>query len=145
MIDHSKNSEKTEGEQEQKENAICKESLQIVSTNSNSLKKAESDAVGMQEDGNSIEIEKNPVKEDLGTSEVPIKADISLKESDEKIGGRVEILKRFPENVRFRLENYIESMDVEEKYDTICCFSTTKWIHLNFGDEGIKRLFDKVH
>lgn len=30
-------------------------------------------------------------------------------------------------------------------FDTIMCLSTTKWIHLNFGDIGIKRLFYKVH
>ncbi len=43
------------------------------------------------------------------------------------------------------MENYIQNTDLTEKYDTICCFSTTKWIHLNFGDEGINRLFEKVH
>lgn len=39
----------------------------------------------------------------------------------------------------------MESTELTEKYDTIICLSTTKWIHLNFGDEGIKRLFDKVY
>lgn len=43
------------------------------------------------------------------------------------------------------MENYIASTELTEKFDTICCFSTTKWIHLNFGDAGIQRLFDKVY
>ena len=31
------------------------------------------------------------------------------------------------------------------EYDTILLLSTTKWIHLNFGDEGIKRVFKRIH
>ncbi|KAL4507978.1 hypothetical protein ABPG72_021351 [Tetrahymena utriculariae] len=58
---------------------------------------------------------------------------------------QIVIKRRFPQNTKFRLENYVESTELTEKYDTICCFSTTKWIHLNFGDPGIKRLFDKVY
>lgn len=57
---------------------------------------------------------------------------------------KIEIKNRFPNNVQFRTENYVENERTTEKYDTIICFSTTKWIHLNFGDEGIKRLFKKV-
>ncbi|EAR95353.2 bicoid-interacting protein (macronuclear) [Tetrahymena thermophila SB210] len=58
---------------------------------------------------------------------------------------QIVIKRRFPQNTKFRLENYVESTELTEKFDTICCFSTTKWIHLNFGDQGIKRLFDKVY
>jgi hypothetical protein len=44
------------------------------------------------------------------------------------------------------VENFISNVTrVNEKYDTILCLSLTKWIHLNWGDEGIKRLFTKVN
>ena len=33
---------------------------------------------------------------------------------------------------------------VREQFDVILCLSTIKWIHLNFGDAGVKALFLKV-
>jgi len=45
----------------------------------------------------------------------------------------------------FRIENYIQNLDSKYKYDTIICMSTTKWIHLNFGDFGIERFFLKIY
>ena len=56
----------------------------------------------------------------------------------------IEIKKKFPENVEFRNENYVQDLELREKFDTIICFSTVKWIHLNFGDIGVKRLFLKI-
>ncbi|KAL6900971.1 hypothetical protein ACP4OV_005647 [Aristida adscensionis] len=48
--------------------------------------------------------------------------------------------------VSFRRENFVESMTgcSEEKYDTIICLSVTKWIHLNWGDDGLITLFVKI-
>jgi 7SK snRNA methylphosphate capping enzyme len=53
--------------------------------------------------------------------------------------------------VAFRGQNYLESTDPSkdillknEKFDTILCLRVTKFIHLNFGDEGICTLFLKM-
>ena len=46
--------------------------------------------------------------------------------------------------------NYVPPSDsalgnVTPEYDVILGLSLTKWIHLNWGDEGIKRFFRKVY
>lgn len=49
------------------------------------------------------------------------------------------------ERVTFRKENFVESLHgCSEKYDTIICLSVTKWIHLNWGDDGLITLFVKI-
>ena len=45
----------------------------------------------------------------------------------------------------FRTENWIASIEpIFETYNTIIWFKTVKWIHLNFGDIGVKALFHKI-
>lgn len=50
--------------------------------------------------------------------------------------------------MQFRSQNYIEDISetsTSERFDVILCISTIKWIHFNFGDNGVKALFLKVH
>jgi hypothetical protein len=33
---------------------------------------------------------------------------------------------------------------VDAAYDAVLCLSVTKWVHFNWGDAGVKRLFRKA-
>ncbi|GFY79565.1 probable RNA methyltransferase Y17G7B.18 [Trichonephila inaurata madagascariensis] len=57
---------------------------------------------------------------------------------------------KFPFNVQFIQANFILSSDEfvnnqMQYFDTVLCLSVTKWVHLNWGDIGIKRLFHRAH
>ncbi|XP_035034578.1 7SK snRNA methylphosphate capping enzyme [Hippoglossus stenolepis] len=56
----------------------------------------------------------------------------------------------FPSNVSFMKANYVLESDnllltQRPEYDVILCLSVTKWVHLNWGDTGLKRLFKRVY
>ncbi|XP_052447475.1 7SK snRNA methylphosphate capping enzyme-like [Carassius gibelio] len=56
----------------------------------------------------------------------------------------------FPANVTFVKGNYVLENDLllqtqREEYDVVLCLSVTKWVHLNWGDAGLKRLFHRVY
>ncbi|MCO5547985.1 hypothetical protein L7F22_001440 [Adiantum nelumboides] len=46
--------------------------------------------------------------------------------------------------VSFRAKNFIQQIEVEPSYDAVLCLSVTKWVHLNWGDDGLIRLFVKI-
>ncbi|KAJ8255038.1 hypothetical protein GJAV_G00200260 [Gymnothorax javanicus] len=55
----------------------------------------------------------------------------------------------FPANVSFVKGNYILESDAllhtqQPEYDVILCLSMTKWVHLNWGDGGVQRLFKRA-
>eukprot|EP01133_Synstelium_polycarpum_P000436 gene436-520_t len=53
----------------------------------------------------------------------------------------------FPNNISFVQHNILSesSLDKEASFDIILALSVSKWIHLNWGDEGIKKFFLKIH
>ncbi|XP_014783515.1 7SK snRNA methylphosphate capping enzyme [Octopus bimaculoides] len=56
----------------------------------------------------------------------------------------------FPQNVSFRQGNYVpendDFLDLQKAdYDLILAMSLTKWIHLNWGDAGLKRSFRRMY
>ncbi|KAG7271663.1 hypothetical protein CRUP_022280 [Coryphaenoides rupestris] len=56
----------------------------------------------------------------------------------------------FPANVSFLTANYVLENDAllltqRAEYDVILCLSVTKWVHLNWGDTGIKRFFQRAY
>lgn len=53
--------------------------------------------------------------------------------------------KNLLQTVSFQQENFVKSRHSAKKsYDTILCLSVTKWIHLNWGDDGLITLFTKI-
>ncbi|XP_027129383.1 7SK snRNA methylphosphate capping enzyme isoform X1 [Larimichthys crocea] len=56
----------------------------------------------------------------------------------------------FPSNVSFIKANYVLDNDTllltqRAEYDVVLCLSVTKWVHLNWGDSGLKRFFQRVY
>nr|XP_039266667.1 7SK snRNA methylphosphate capping enzyme-like [Styela clava] len=63
--------------------------------------------------------------------------------------GKDETTAAFPNNINFFQGNYIPQKDEflrfqEPEYDVVMCMSVSKWVHLNWGDEGLIRMFKRV-
>ncbi|ESO05521.1 hypothetical protein HELRODRAFT_111074 [Helobdella robusta] len=57
---------------------------------------------------------------------------------------------KFPHNIHFKCADYVPTSQLEIKnetpqYDVIVALGVTKYIHLNYGDEGLKRTFQKIY
>ncbi|OMJ95071.1 hypothetical protein SteCoe_1610 [Stentor coeruleus] len=50
---------------------------------------------------------------------------------------------RFPGNIDFYCANFLDGTC--KKYDTILCLSTSKWVHLNWGDSGLINMFNNIY
>lgn len=48
------------------------------------------------------------------------------------------------QTVEFRTENFVKTPAQNGLYDTVLCLSVTKWIHLNWGDDGLIKFFSKI-
>eukprot|EP00917_Polyrhabdina_sp_WS-2016_P032292 GHVP01068848.1.p1 GENE.GHVP01068848.1~~GHVP01068848.1.p1 ORF type:complete len:303 (+),score=57.26 GHVP01068848.1:361-1269(+) len=63
-----------------------------------------------------------------------------------------ESAEEFPLNVEVRCADFLRShlekeriqLSSNNQYDVILCLSLTKWIHINEGDSGIQKLFNKI-
>ncbi|KAG0705551.1 7SK snRNA methylphosphate capping enzyme [Chionoecetes opilio] len=58
-------------------------------------------------------------------------------------------VRSFPHNIKFVHGNYVLESDelletVRPEFDLVLCLSITKWIHLNWGDAGLKRFFRRI-
>jgi len=69
---------------------------------------------------------------------------LSYPISFEQTLGPLENKPKYLPQISFQHGNFLET-EINEKFDTITCLSTTKWIHYNWGDEGIKNLFTKIY
>ncbi|KAI1296591.1 putative RNA methyltransferase Y17G7B.18 [Halotydeus destructor] len=52
--------------------------------------------------------------------------------------------------ISFKNENYVLGSDdklenLKPQFDCIMCLSVSKWVHLNWGDDGLKRMFKRVY
>lgn len=75
---------------------------------------------------------------------------MELLKSDEDPPTKLANENKFPNNIIFLEHNYVlarnELVDKQTAcFQTIVCLSVTKWIHLNYRDEGLKRFLKRIY
>ncbi|XP_004630565.1 7SK snRNA methylphosphate capping enzyme [Octodon degus] len=106
------------------------------------LPQTSEDPGGEGEEGNTTVRKRSCFPASLTASRGPIAApQVPLDGADTSV---------FPNNVVFVTGNYVLERDelVEAQaaeYDVVLCLSLTKWVHLNWGDEGLKRMFRRIY
>lgn len=103
--------------------------------------------VGVDIDGNLINVARKNIRRYL-SKEKSSKFPVSMQLCYGPLFGQESNDTKFPHNIAFRKENWVpleEAKEVTEMFDVIMCLSVTKWVHLNWGDDGIKNLFKKMY
>nr|XP_027199949.1 7SK snRNA methylphosphate capping enzyme-like [Dermatophagoides pteronyssinus] len=96
---------------------------------------------------NMINMEKFPLSLPILYGQLDSLFDVDVADNND--GGDDKNCKEYPNNINFVHINYVPSMDDQLKYqksqyDCILCLSVTKWIHLNWGDAGLRRTFRRI-
>lgn len=103
--------------------------------------------VNKEKDDENVKKSVNQIEDNKEDKLKESKDDDNLKQTEQNI--KIESTKLFPKNVSFVAANYVLPNDLlsmqKPEYDCILCLSVTKWVHLNFGDEGVKNLFKRVY
>ena len=68
-------------------------------------------------------------------------AEEEADEEEEEERAAAEAALRALDRTTFRAGNVLELALEDGAWDTVLCLSVVKWIHLNFGDDGLKRFF----
>lgn len=84
------------------------------------------------------------LRDQPAASAVGIEIDRILAEQARQAASKAAAAGEIATPVEFRCDNYVEEEEPAGRFDTITCFGVAKWIHLNWGDAGIKRLFHKT-